>query len=82
MKVGSTDVLLDILDTAGHTEYSAMRDQYLRTADVVIILYSITNKQSFENVRQVSRQEQCDIFCAFLGPCLKECLFAIAYSGV
>ena len=54
MKVGSTYVLLDILDTAGHEEYSAIRDQYIRTADVVIIMYSVTNIGSFTTIGQVS----------------------------
>ena len=30
--------LLDILDTAGQEEYSAMRDQYMRTGEEVIVL--------------------------------------------
>ena len=74
MKVGSTDVLLDILDTAGHEEYSAMLDQYCRTADVLLIMYSVTNKQSFDNVRKVCVIRLCkcksDMFvyldCRFL----------------
>ena len=53
MKVGSADVVLDILDTAGNEEYSAMQDQYFRTADVVIIMYSVTNQRSFTTVKQV-----------------------------
>ena len=30
-----------------------MREQYFRTVNVVIIVYSVTNQQSFANVRQV-----------------------------
>ena len=52
--MGTIDVMLDILDTAGQSENAAMREQYYRTADVVIIMYSVTNLQSFENVRQVN----------------------------
>ena len=52
--VGPFEVMLDILDTADQSEYAAMREQYYRTADVVIIMYSVTNLQSFENVRQVN----------------------------
>eukprot|EP01113_Clastostelium_recurvatum_P035404 TRINITY_DN4934_c0_g1_i4.p1 TRINITY_DN4934_c0_g1~~TRINITY_DN4934_c0_g1_i4.p1 ORF type:complete len:930 (-),score=159.59 TRINITY_DN4934_c0_g1_i4:32-2821(-) len=40
--------LLDILDTAGQEEYSAMRDQYMRTGDCFLIVYSITSRSSFE----------------------------------
>ena len=50
---GTIDVMLDILDTADQSEYAAMREQYYRNADVVIIMYSVTNLQSFKNVRQV-----------------------------
>jgi len=42
--------LLDILDTAGQEEYSAMRDQYMRTGQGFLCVYSITNKSSFEEV--------------------------------
>ncbi|KAL4238999.1 hypothetical protein ACF0H5_003703 [Mactra antiquata] len=39
--------LLDILDTAGQEEFSAMRDQYTRTGDCFVIVYSINDTNSF-----------------------------------
>jgi GTPase KRas protein len=39
--------VLDILDTAGQEEYSAVREQYIRTADGFLIVYSITDRSSF-----------------------------------
>ena len=54
MRVGAVNVLLDILDTAGQSKNAAMRDKYYRVADVIIIMYSVTNLQSFANVRQVN----------------------------
>ena len=42
--------LLDILDTAGQEEYSAMRDQYMRTGQGFILVYSITSRSSFEEL--------------------------------
>jgi len=42
--------LLDILDTAGQEEYSAMRDQYMRTGEGFLLVYSITSRNSFEEV--------------------------------
>ena len=42
--------LLDILDTAGQEEYSAMRDQYMRRGDCFLIVFSITSRSSFEEV--------------------------------
>ena len=38
---------MDILDTAGQEEYSAIRDQYTRTGDCFLVVYSITDKASF-----------------------------------
>ncbi|XP_053377820.1 circularly permutated Ras protein 1-like isoform X2 [Mercenaria mercenaria] len=39
--------LLDILDTAGQEEYSAIREQYTRTGNCFVIIYSVTDKNSF-----------------------------------
>ena len=39
--------MLDILDTAGQEEYSAMRDQYMRTGQGFLLVYSVTSRQSF-----------------------------------
>ncbi|KAH0621282.1 hypothetical protein JD844_022401 [Phrynosoma platyrhinos] len=39
-----------ILDTAGQEEFSAMREQYMRTGDGFLIVYSVTDKASFEHV--------------------------------
>jgi len=40
-------IYLDILDTAGQEEYSALRDQYMRGGDGYIIVYSITSTNTF-----------------------------------
>ena len=40
-------VALDILDTAGQEEYSALRDQYMRSGDGYVIVYSITSTGTF-----------------------------------
>lgn len=42
--------LLDILDTAGQEEYSAMRDQYMRTGEGFLCVFAINNTKSFEDV--------------------------------
>ena len=39
--------VLDILDTAGQEEYSAVREQYIRTGDGFLIVYSVTDRRSF-----------------------------------
>jgi len=45
--------MLEILDTAGQEEYSAMRDQYYRAGDAFIITYSITSHNSFDVCEQL-----------------------------
>lgn len=42
--------VLEILDTAGQEEYSAMRDQYIRSGQGFLIVYSIANRRSFEEL--------------------------------
>lgn len=41
--------LLDILDSAGQEEYSAMRDQYMRTGEGFLIVFAVNNRKSFED---------------------------------
>merc|ERR1711935_1257800 len=48
--------LLDILDTAGQEEYSAMRDQYMRTGEGFLCVYSITSRGSFEEINDFRDQ--------------------------
>eukprot|EP01113_Clastostelium_recurvatum_P021092 TRINITY_DN2496_c0_g1_i3.p1 TRINITY_DN2496_c0_g1~~TRINITY_DN2496_c0_g1_i3.p1 ORF type:complete len:197 (+),score=46.39 TRINITY_DN2496_c0_g1_i3:86-676(+) len=40
--------ILDILDTAGQEEFSAMRDQYMRQGQGFALVYSITSRRSFD----------------------------------
>ena len=39
-----------MLDTAGQEEFSAMREQYMRKGDGFMLVYSVTDKQSYENI--------------------------------
>ncbi|KAL8672662.1 MAG: hypothetical protein Q9168_002903 [Polycauliona sp. 1 TL-2023] len=58
--------LLDVLDTAGQEEYSAMREQYMRTGEGFLLVYSITSRQSFEEImtfqQQILRVKDRDYF--------------------
>lgn len=51
--------LLDILDTAGQEEYSAMRDQYMRTGEGFLCVFAINNTKSFEDIHQYRCVEGC-----------------------
>ncbi|KAI9171044.1 ras-like protein [Paramyrothecium foliicola] len=48
--------LLDVLDTAGQEEYSAMREQYMRTGEGFLLVYDITSRQSFEEITTFQQQ--------------------------
>lgn len=48
--------LLDILDTAGQEDYSAMRDTYIRTGQGFLCVYSVTSRSSFDET--ISMYEQ------------------------
>ncbi|KAG5678704.1 hypothetical protein PVAND_008352 [Polypedilum vanderplanki] len=44
--------ILDILDTAGQVEFTAMRDQYMRCGEGFIICYSICDRHSFQEAQE------------------------------
>ncbi|KAL5530641.1 RAS1 [Sanghuangporus sanghuang] len=48
--------LLDVLDTAGQEEYSAMREQYMRSGEGFMLVYSITDRNSFAEMDQFYHQ--------------------------
>lgn len=48
--------LLDVLDTAGQEEYSAMREQYMRTGEGFLLVYSVTSRSSFEELTTFYQQ--------------------------
>lgn len=64
--VDGEPALLDVLDTAGQEEYSAMREQYMRTGEGFLLVYSITSRSSFEEVvtfyQQILRVKDKDSF--------------------
>lgn len=45
--------LLDILDTAGQEEYSAMRDQYMRTGEGFLLVFAVNSAKSFEDIGEI-----------------------------
>jgi len=62
--------LLDILDTAGQEEFSAMREQYMRTGEGFLLVYSITSRTSFQEIntfhQQILRVKDRDSFPGIL----------------
>jgi len=48
--VDGNEYLLDIFDTAGQEDFSAVRDQYMRTGDGFLCVYSVTLRNSFDEI--------------------------------
>lgn len=55
-----------MLDTAGQEEFSAMREQYMRKGDGFLLVYSVTDKQSYQNIvnfyTQILRVKDRDVY--------------------
>uniref|UniRef100_A0A4W3IKX8 small monomeric GTPase n=1 Tax=Callorhinchus milii TaxID=7868 RepID=A0A4W3IKX8_CALMI len=52
VRIDDDPAYLDILDTAGQAEFTAMRDQYMRGGEGFIICYSITDRRSFQEAAE------------------------------
>ncbi|KAF6023691.1 Ric [Bugula neritina] len=46
---------LDILDTAGQREFTAMKEQYMRSGEGFVICYSVTDRRSFNEIKEYNR---------------------------
>lgn len=47
---------LDILDTAGQEEFSAMREQYMRSGEGFLLIFSVTDRSSYEEIYKFHKQ--------------------------
>jgi GTPase KRas protein len=52
IKLDNQNIVLDILDTAGQEEYIELREVYMRGGEGFIIVFSITDKKSFQEVTE------------------------------
>ena len=50
--------MLEVLDTAGQEEYTALRDQWIRDGEGFVLVYSITSRASFGRIRKFYDQIQ------------------------
>ncbi|WBW74014.1 GTPase Ras1 [Schizosaccharomyces osmophilus] len=55
-EIDGEGALLDVLDTAGQEEYSAMREQYMRTGEGFLLVYNITSRSSFDEINTFYQQ--------------------------
>ncbi|MDP2438542.1 MAG: Ras-like protein [archaeon] len=56
VEIDGTACMLDIMDTAGQEEYSALRDQYMKTGQGFVLVYSITSASSFDAATKLRTQ--------------------------
>jgi len=50
IEVDDIPIVLNIYDTAGQEEYSAMRDEYMRAGEGLLLVYGITARNSFKEI--------------------------------
>ncbi|XP_049849981.1 ras-like protein rasG [Schistocerca gregaria] len=56
VEIDGESCILDILDTAGQEEYSAMRDQHIRIGQGFLVVYSVDSHPSFEMITSCIEQ--------------------------
>ncbi|RDL38017.1 putative RAS-2 protein [Venustampulla echinocandica] len=50
--------MLEVLDTAGQEEYTALRDQWIRDGEGFVLVYSISSRSSFTRITKFHNQIQ------------------------
>ncbi|XP_031821612.1 ras-related protein Rab-37 isoform X2 [Sarcophilus harrisii] len=69
--VDGTKVKLQIWDTAGQERFRSVTHAYYRDAQALLLLYDITNRSSFENIRawltEIHEYAQRDVVIMLLG---------------
>jgi GTPase KRas len=50
--------MLEVLDTAGQEEYTALRDQWIRDGEGFVLVYSISSRSSFSRIKRFHNQIQ------------------------
>lgn len=48
LQVDGSPCVLEILDTAGTEQFASMRDLYIKNGHGFIVMYSLTNHQTFQ----------------------------------
>ena len=56
IEVDGSPSVLEILDTAGTEQFASMRDLYIRNGQGFVIVYSITNHQTFQDIKTMREQ--------------------------
>lgn len=56
IEVDGDPAILEILDTAGTEQFASMRDLYIKNGQGFIIVYSLTSRQSFQDIKLIREQ--------------------------
>ncbi|KAF7282125.1 hypothetical protein GWI33_003136 [Rhynchophorus ferrugineus] len=71
VEVDETKVKLQIWDTAGQERFRSVTHAYYRDAHALLLLYDVTNKNSFDNIRawlgEIREYAQDDVVIMLLG---------------
>lgn len=58
MVIDGQACMLEVLDTAGQEEYTALRDQWIRDGEGFVLVYSISSRSSFSRIKRFHHQIQ------------------------
>ncbi len=56
VEVDSNQCMLEILDTAGTEQFTAMRDLYMKNGQGFVLVYSITAQGTFSDISELRNQ--------------------------
>jgi len=56
IEVDDSPCVLEILDTAGTEQFASMRDLYIRNGQGFVVVYSLTNAQTFQDIKGMKEQ--------------------------
>jgi GTPase KRas protein len=58
VQIDGQSCVLEVLDTAGQEEYTALRDQWIRDGEGFVLVYSISSRPSFARIQKFYKQIQ------------------------
>jgi GTPase KRas len=58
VQIDGQSCMLEVLDTAGQEEYTALRDQWIRDGEGFVLVYSISSRPSFNRIGAFFKQIQ------------------------
>lgn len=58
VQIDGQSCMLEVLDTAGQEEYTALRDQWIRDGEGFVLVYSISSRASFSRIQKFYHQIQ------------------------